>query len=120
MFKFKKYAGKLAVIDCGSLITIEADTPIIFELELADAQALRIEISFKRDSTGEKELMRSFNEDDSTVMIVCTNFDNPLGTGTAEPVRIFTYKGQAVYLHFWSFLLGDTGLKRIDYTFYQE
>lgn len=55
------------------------------------------------------------------IRVECTNFNNPLGTGTIEPIEIATIDGKKLFIHFWSYLLGNNEDKkqktrRIEYT----
>ena len=120
MIKISKFSDKLIIIDCGSLITFSNNAPCRFVLNINNLATINVVISFNNDNSGKKNLSRSVSDDNSSVIITCTNFDNPMGTGTAEPIKILTYQDKAIFLNFWAFLLGNTNLKRIDYCFYIE
>lgn len=74
---------------------------------------------FKSDSEDtNSRLERKQNE--NILEAICVNFDNILGTGTSEPLSVATINGKQLYIHFWSFLLGNSeGKKRarkVEYT----
>ena len=54
------------------------------------------------------------------IRVECTNFNNPLGTGTIEPIEIATIDGKKLFIHFWSYLFGNEEKKqrtrRVEYT----
>ena len=120
MIEISKFSNELLILDCGSIITIHNDASCRFALNINNLATINITISFNKDNSGKRNLSRSVRDDNNSVIIECTNFDNPMGTGTAEPIKILTYQNKAIFLHFWAFLLGNTNLKRIDYCFYIE
>ena len=120
MIKISTFSDELSILDCGSIITFRNDAPCRFALNIDNVATVNVVISFTRDNSGKRDLSRSVSNDNSSVFITCTNFDNPMGTGTAEPIKILTYRDKAIFLNFWAFLLGNTNLKRIDYCFYIE
>ena len=47
------------------------------------------------------------------------NFDNPLGSGLSEPLRVGLLGGRALYISFWIYTHGKAKTREIVYTFYQ-
>ena len=118
MIEISKFSDEFAVLDCGSVITFRNNASCCFALNIDKLDTINILISFHTDNSGKKDLSRSVCEADNSIVIKCTNFDNPMGTGTAEPIKILKYRSKTIFLNFWVFLLGNTTLKRVDYCFY--
>ena len=120
----EKFTSSCKILESGSVITFSNDDPVKFVIHLEKPEDtstnITVEILFKQDETKNRDLSRAYNAEEATVQLICMNFDNPFGTGTTQAVKILTYQGKAVYINFWVFRLGNTKLKRIDYTFYQE
>ena len=120
MIEISKFSDELSIVDCGSIITFRNNAPCRFALNIDNIATINVLISFINDNSGKIDLSRSVSNDNSSIIITCTNFDNPMGTGTSEPIKILTYRDKAIFLNFWAFLLGNNNLKRIDYCFYIE
>ena len=118
--KIQKYTAELHIIDNGSLITYINDKPVNFTININNEAVVKIQLIFTADNSRQKELCRDYDDTTDTIKLICKNFSNHMGTGTAEPIKILTYREKVLYINFWIFQLGNTGLKRVDYTFYLE
>lgn len=113
-----KSSQKYDVLESGSLITYSNNADVTFNLTFDDTFAFGLVLEFGSD--GEKEHKLFKKVDQNTITLVCTNFDNPLGTGTIQPIELATYGNKKVYLNFWVNALANNSLKKISYTFYIE
>lgn len=77
-------------------------------------------ITFKFESDGKKEYDIKSSVIGNNVIITCVNFDNPLGTGTNNPLPLAVFGGKQIYLNFWVFGLGNNSARKISYTLYIE
>lgn len=72
----------------------------------------------ENDENSEQNLKLKIEE--TLIRVQCTNFNNPLGTGTVKPIEIATIDGKKLFIHFWSYLLGNEEKKqktrRVEYT----
>lgn len=113
-----KSSQKYDVLESGSLITYSNNADITFNLAFDDTFAFGLVLEFGSDGEKEHKLLKKV--DQNTITLVCTNFDNPLGTGTIQPIELATYGGKKIYLNFWVNALANNSLKKISYTFYRE
>ena len=120
MIKIEKFSSDFVVLDAGSIITFSENSPCRFSISINSEESINVVICFEDNDTGQKDLFRTFDEKTNSVKLICTNFNNPMGSGTAETIKLFTYKDKAIFINFWVFLLGNTNLKRVDYCFFKE
>ena len=124
MVTIERFTQSYNILESGSLITFSDNEPVRFAVNVSEDEGViatvNVEIIFAHDNTVPRNLSRTYNGKTNSVKLLCVNFENPLGTGTTEAIKILTYKEKAIYINFWVFQLGNTRLKRLDYTFYQE
>jgi len=109
------------VIDSGSSFLYDTNADIDFTVETEDVP-FTVRLKFIKDDNSEHLLRKVVMPDNNLIEIICTNFNNPLGTGTTVPIELAKVNGKAIKLHFWAFILGteENGARRVDYTFFLE
>ena len=110
------------VKDSNSVYLWDAQSNLTLHFEI---NAFKFDLMFVFETNMEKEtneLVRSVNED--TIEIKCINFNNPFGSGTFIPIELATIEGKKLYIHFWTFLLGESTKnktsRKVEYTFLVE
>lgn len=113
-----KTSGNNIILDSGSVLAFSATSDIQFDIEMS--KQFSFNLIFKFESNGKKEYDIKSSVQDNNVIITCINFDNPLGTGTNNPLPLAVFGGKQIYLNFWVFGLGNNSARKISYTLYQE
>ena len=102
--------GNKRLIETVSVLTTET-----VRIELAPT--LIIEFEFKEND--EKKIDISWNVVDGVLKISLFNFSNSLGTSTKESLKIGTYQGHPLYIHFGVHAMGDS-VKMLTCSFFEE
>ncbi len=71
---------------------------------------------FDDNETGKQSI--EAKNDESLLTLRCTNFNNPLGTGLTEAMRIGDYLGKNLYLTFR--IYGMNAQKKLEYCFFMD
>ena len=110
-----------SIITSGSAMTFSKDADLRIKINFEKANFSFLVKFIFIDNKDEKQNLE-LNSDAETGLIVvnCTNFNNPLGTGTTQALEIASVGGKKVSLHFWVYKLGKGSARRIDYCFYHE
>lgn len=105
--------GDFDVYENGTIIAIK-DKPIDFIIDPQTDFILRMVM----ESDSEDIKMRSKAElfEKNGVKIIFTNYDNPLGSGNIDPIRIGTLGGKKLFLNYRIYPLEKSG-SHIHYTF---
>ena len=109
--RYKDYKIK----EHGCILLDEKDTEIIFELEV-DAEIVCRFLSDDKNIGPKTECA----VEGKKLIISCTNYNNPLGSGFQKMLPIGKVDGIGIYLMLWSYLLGDDNVRRVEYTLYEE
>lgn len=112
-----KKSGEKEIIETGSAILFDSNSDLSFYIECSEDFSFYFVFSFQKKE-GEQDIELSVK--DKTIYCLCTNFENPLGTGILSGIELATYKGKKIFANFWVSALGNAGSKRIDYTLYKE
>lgn len=110
----KTIIGNLEVIDSKTVhVTKESELSIFIE-------ELIILISFT-DEKEQKDRIKRVVVNETTLKIVCNNFDNSLGEGILTPLEIGIFNGRKLYLTFfvWTPNLAQ-GRRIVNYCLYLE
>lgn len=77
--------GEYKIVKSGSIILSDKDTSVEFSL-----YDITIELSFEEDNSIKDEYpVRSEDINDRHIKLICTNWNNALGTGLPSPIPIF-------------------------------
>lgn len=111
------------ILDSNTVYLFEPYSDLTMHFESgSDEFNFNIKLIFKTDKDIEQsaERMVSGNE----VAIRFTNFDNPLGSGTSNPLEIATINEKKLYMHIWVYGVGQkqnvTIVRKIEYTVFME
>ena len=105
------HSGNKKVFQHGTVISFKQE-PLLFTID-----DLKVKISFL--DKPEKEQTISPNQiGPKELELTLVNFNNSLGTGTTEALRIGTVSNQNLYLNFVVHALGNQ--KTVHYTWYLE
>lgn len=114
----KKSTGNFEILESGNVITYEEKSDLSFDIEMNKDFKFSLLIKFSTDEKkNHKITAHTLN---STITLVCTNFDNAFGTGLTKPVELATFNNKKVFFMFWVRRLAGNGPKEISYTFYIE
>lgn len=116
------YSGAYELIDSNSVLYFKNDYPLEIEEVFNASFKLHIRFINEKDESGTHNLQFKVNTETNVIEYKCVNFDNPLGTGTVNPLEICTINGKKVFLHFWIFSMGgDNGVTRkLEYSVWKE
>lgn len=109
--------GDLKVVNSGTVLLKDKNSNLQLSLEADNGYKFAMEFLFK-DTEREEYTLNSFIEND-VLKIICTNFNNQLGTGSIEPLEIATIAGKKLFLHFWVFALSNC-TKKVEYNLLME
>ena len=117
--KILKYSSNYEIIDFGSLMTYDNSSEVKIKIECDNGFAFNLIFNFDSSDSKEHNLKLRIDKD-NTIVFLCTNFDNTLGTGTSKPIELATVDNKKVYINFWVYSLGQKAMRKIDYTIYKE
>lgn len=106
------------VISSGIVILDDSNSDLKLKVEASDNFIFTIVLKFIESEDGNQGLEREIN--DTTIIFKCKNFNNALGTGTVKPLPIATVSGKKILLNFWSYLLGNSSARKVEYTFLEK
>ena len=117
--KVTKKISNYEIVDSGSLITCDNSQRVEFTVECDNGFVFILRFEFEKNSDNGHNLKLRI-DNNNTIVFLCTNFDNTLGTGTNKPIELATVDNKKIYINFWIYALGQDTLKKIDYTIYKE
>ena len=109
-------SGPAHVIAAGSVTTFEGSGLTLW-IEQPEGR-LRLTLSFRTDPAVEDVAVEPTFEDDGATLVL-TNFDRADGRGTAHPVPLGHFGGDAILFHFRVHLYGRTPDRTVHYTIYR-
>lgn len=114
--------GDYNVIESNVVYLYKHDMDLILDFEFGSFK-FKIVIVFADDTnTKEERISREVSSD--TVKFTCINFKNNFGTGTTKPIEIATIDNKKLYIHLWSFVLGNIEAemiaRKVEYTVFAE
>lgn len=115
---FKISTSGYNVVSSGSVILYGADSELRLSVVASKTFSFEIILEFIKNDEKEQNLSKAVEE--NTITFKCINFNNSLGTGTVEPLSIATIGGKKLFLHFWSYLMGDASVRKVEYTFLEK
>ena len=118
--KKQYYSGDYSIIDSGTVISVDFDSDITVGLELGTDFSFSIRFSFVTDEDKEGQAIWLEQESKKVLAIVCTNFNENLGTGSSDMFQIANYEEKKLYLRFWVSSIGNKTSRRLEYAIYRE
>ena len=106
-------SGPAQVVDSGILISFKGE-PIAIKLNPVGS----LEFRFADDPSQPAPRMHGELTPSGALTINLTNFNNPIGTGSSEPLRIGREGDQTLYLNFRVYGLGGSPDRTLHYTIY--
>jgi hypothetical protein len=106
-------SGNYDIHSAGTVISYENE-PVTFYL----AVDLIVKLLFKDDDTKKEHAMEFNLIENHTLEILLINFNNSLGTGNTNPLRVGTLNNRYVYLNFRVHLLDIKTNRTVHYTWY--
>ena len=107
------------IIDKGAVITFDESADLTFYLHFDETFSFNLVFRFLSDNSGKRSLLKEI-ENENTVVLKCTNFNNPFWTGTTKPIDLATFNGKKIYMNFWLSMLNGTGPRQVTYSIYSE
>jgi Domain of unknown function (DUF6864) len=105
-------SGQHEVYDTGTVISYQNE-PIIFTIN-----NLKINVNFSNDEKNKKHRIKSQKVSNKELKVNLINFNNSLGTGTTEPLRMGQLNNRELFLNFVVYTLGFESQKIFIYTWY--
>ena len=103
------------VVSYGDIILYNDNSEMKLDVETDDNFKFSIIFKFIKD----KEQNLKKHIDGNNIIFECINFA-PLGTGTNSPISIATIGGKEWFLHFWCYVIGENGPRRIEYSILEK
>ena len=110
-FISKIESGCYEIIESGSIILFNKNDKLIFYIE-----DLLFEVVFQ---SGDEQSIKSYIDDDNKnkFYMICTGFNNVLGSSPMTPLPILNQNGHDIYFSFVAFNM--SGIPYLIYTFYR-
>ncbi len=105
------------IIHTGIAILYEPNSELKITIAPGNKFVFNIILDFIKDDNEGQKL--DSKVEGNTIFFNCTNFNNPLGTGTQNPLFIATISGKEWYFHFWSYFMGN-GVRKVEYTIFEK
>lgn len=105
------------VISHGDIILYDADSEMQLDIKTDSDFQFSVVLKFRKNENGKRDFKMS--TEGSTIVFECYNF-NPMGSGTVNPISIATVNGKEWLIHFWSYIMGDEGPRRVEYTLLEK
>lgn len=114
--KFQISTNGYNVISSNTVILFDSNSELKISATAIDGFSFDVILRFIKNTEEEKNLHKAVSG--NTITFECINFDNALGTGTVAPLLLATVEGKDIYMHFWVYLMGDSGkVRKVEYTF---
>ena len=107
-------SGEFIVIGSGNVTNYEEDSLLSFKLDI-DNEKFEIVFAFIDDDTEKVNLEAKVHN--NKVTLECTNFNNPLGTGTTKAIEVAKISNKKLFVNFSVSKL-IKGPRNLSYTFY--
>lgn len=111
------------IMESNTLYLFEPYSDLTMHFESgSDEFNFNVKLMFKTDKDLEQSAERMVTENE--VAFRFTNFDNPLGSGTSNPLEIATINDRKLYMHIWVYAVGQNqnaiSVRKIEYTVFME
>lgn len=103
------------IVSHGDIILYDDNSEMKLDIETDNRFSFSVIFKFIKD----KEQGLKKEVDGNNIIFECINFD-PLGTGTNLPISIATVGGKEWFLHFWCYVMGESGPRRIEYSILEK
>lgn len=105
------------VISHGDVILYDTNSEMKLDIKTDSDFRFSVVMKFSKSEDGKRDF-RMLTEE-NTIVFECYNF-NPRGSGTVDPISIATVNGKEWLIHFWSYIMGDEGPRRVEYTLLEK
>jgi hypothetical protein len=109
-------SGGAEIISSGLIIQFNKK-PIEINVQLPDFSFTCV-IKFENKLENKVQSLHAEAIPPSTLSITFFNFNNPLGSGSSEPLNIGSYKNKSLYLSYRIYSLSENSDKTLHYTIY--
>ena len=105
-------------------MVLSYDENSAFEIEERFSEQYRIVLRIvpEIDESGEQRIDYNIDSEDNIIEYHCYNFDNPLGTGTSEPIIVATYNEKKIVIQFWIYVMRNEKAisRKLEYSLWME
>jgi hypothetical protein len=115
MFASNISSGGAEIISSGTIIQFNRK-PIEINVQLLDF-SFKCILNFENKFDTKEQSLKATAEM-STISLTFFNFNNPLGSGSSEPINIGTYEDKFIYLSYRIYSLNEQSDKTLHYSFY--
>lgn len=113
--KTKITIGKYEVLTSGQFLGFSDQENI---LEISQGRSsIKIRFVFREDDSGKTELGSEIISN-TDLRVVFNNFNDSLGMGNTEPIRLGNFNGKELFFSYRISSLKDKTLRKVEYTFY--
>lgn len=117
MYRTSIFSAQKEIVSSGTVISFNNE-PITLQVFKDTTKVFTMKFVFKNNEE-EKNAVLSGEVINNELILSLTNFNDPIGSGTTNPMKFASYKGQDLYLHFRVTTLSDSD-KTLYYTIYKE
>lgn len=113
----QKFSGNCRILESGTVLAWSPAEGVDFWI---DAENLCFELRLRFTSVENGQQMIQPEVEGNVITLTCVNFDEPLGTGTSQPIELAEADGKKLFAAFWAYAPGNGAARKVDYTFYIE
>lgn len=109
------------VLSSKSILMKSKDSKLNLHFKATEKFSFNLTICFQSTTDKTVSVFKKV-EDHNTIILECTNFNSPFGSGITEPINIATVEGHKWYFHFWSYLMGgdNPSTRKVEYTLFEQ
>ncbi len=121
----QRSCGSYVILQSGVVITTNKNESLTLQLSLTNEEgkspfSFSIQFLFEDKEGEDKKFYIKSDDARNLISITCINFNNPLGTGSTNPINIATYMNRSVSLQFFIYEVGQGIAKKIEYCLYYQ
>lgn len=113
----QKSSGNYRILDSGTVLAWSPAEGIDFLIEEAGL-CFELHLQFVSAENGQQMIRPEV--EGNVITLTCVNFNDPLGTGTSQPIELAEADGKKLFVAFWAYAPGNGAARKVDYTFYIE
>ena len=126
MVKTTIRSGNYDVVEYGTFYMDNSESEVIIHLVIENKFIGDIKIHFVTIQQVPGNKIEAEIIKDGELLIKCINFNSGFGTGTRVPMEIGYADGKKIFLHLWSYLLGEMDaeqgslVRKVEYSILKE
>ena len=112
--------NKYDILESQMLLLSEEDSELWIPIIVDNTDLGELHLCFETNKQDENRDLK-IEPEETGLKIICKNFNNSFGSGTAEAILIGQIAEAKLYFMCWSYLLGqEKSTRKIEYTIFKE